>query len=167
MAEKPMMLGMSWLDWKLGGRMLLKYPGLSVVGGLTLATAIGLGAGWFAVMQQIVNPRLPLPDGDRIVSVENWDAAASTVESRSLYDFQIWRAQLTSIKELGAYRSYERNLITPDGNAQPIEVAEISTSAFALTRVPPLFGRTLLDADAVPGAPEVGVIGYESWQSRF
>ncbi|MHB1170459.1 MAG: permease prefix domain 1-containing protein, partial [Longimicrobiales bacterium] len=29
----------SWLDWKLGGRMLLKYPGLSIIGGITLAAA--------------------------------------------------------------------------------------------------------------------------------
>jgi putative ABC transport system permease protein len=162
-----MMLGMSWLDWKLGGRMLLKYPGLSVIGGLTLAIAIGLGAVWFEVTHQILNPRLPLADGDRIVSIENWDVAASHIEPRSLYDFQIWRAQLTSIKELGAYRSYERNLITPDGNAQPGEVAEISASAFALTRVAPLLGRTLIDADDVPGAPDVIVIGYDIWQSRF
>jgi putative ABC transport system permease protein len=162
-----MMLGMSWLDWKLGGRMLLKYPGLSVIGGLTLAIAIGLGAVWFEVTHQMLNPRLPLPEGDRIVSIENWDAAASHVEPRSLYDFQIWRTQLTSIRELGAYRSYERNLITPDGNAQPAEVAGISASAFALTRVPPLLGRTLIDADEVPGAPDVIVIGYDIWQSRF
>jgi predicted permease len=168
MAEKPkMMLGMSWLDWKLGARVLLKYPGLSVIGGLTLATAIGLGAVWFEVTRQIVNPRLPLPEGDRIVSIANLDVAASTVEPRSLYDFQIWRAQLTSIRDLGAYRSYERNLITPDGNAQPTEVAEISASAFPLTRVPPLLGRTLIEADDVPGAPDVVVIGYDIWQSRF
>src|SRR5262245_2103323 len=103
MAEMPkMVLGMSWLDWKLGGRMLLRYPGLSVIGGLTLATAIGIGAGWYEVTQQIFNPQLPLPEGDRIVSIENWDAAASMVESRSMYDFQHWRAELTTIKALGA-----------------------------------------------------------------
>src|SRR5688572_17600540 len=34
----------SWLDWKLGGRMLLKYPGLSIIGGMTLAAAMALGA---------------------------------------------------------------------------------------------------------------------------
>ena len=28
---------MNWLDFKLGGRMLVKYPGLTVVGGLLFA----------------------------------------------------------------------------------------------------------------------------------
>jgi hypothetical protein len=29
----------SWLDWKVGARMLLKYPALTVIGGLSLAAA--------------------------------------------------------------------------------------------------------------------------------
>jgi predicted permease len=93
-------------------------------------------------------------------------AAASSVESRSLYDFQLWREQLESIKELGAYRSLERNLITESG-AQPVTIAEVSASAFPLTRVAPLLGRILLESDAKPGAAAVAVIGYDVWQARF
>ncbi|MEX2285297.1 MAG: ABC transporter permease [Gemmatimonadota bacterium] len=162
-----MKFGASWVDFKLGGRMLVKYPGLTLIGGITLAVAIGVGAAWFEVTRQIVNPRIPLADGDRIVTIANWDAAESEIEARSLYDFQLWREQLTSIRELGAYRAFERNLITPDGIAQPTEVAEISAAAFPLTRVPPLLGRTLQESDAVPGAADVVVIGYDIWQNRF
>jgi putative ABC transport system permease protein len=162
-----MRLRTSWLDWKLGGRMLVKYPGLSVIGGLTLAAAIGLGAGWFEVTRQLTNPRLPLPDGDRIVRIDIWDAAASRVDPRSLYDFQLWREQLRSISQLGAYRSFERNLILPDGSVYPAPVAEISASAFPMTRVPPLLGRTLNESDAQPGAADVVMIGYDVWQTRF
>jgi len=35
---------MSWMDLKLGLRMLVKYPGLTIAGGLAIAIAIGLGA---------------------------------------------------------------------------------------------------------------------------
>jgi predicted permease len=158
---------MSYLDWKLGGRMLLKYPALSVIGGLTLASAIGLGAGWFEMTMLTLYPDLPLPDGDRIVRVENWDAAASATEPRSLHDFLAWREQLTSIEQLGAYRTLERNLITTDGMSQPVQVAEISASTFPLTRVPPMLGRPLTEDDAQPGGANVVVIGYDIWQSRF
>ena len=34
----------SWLDWKLGARLLLKYPALTIIGGLSLAAAMTLGA---------------------------------------------------------------------------------------------------------------------------
>jgi putative ABC transport system permease protein len=157
----------SWLDWKLGGRMLLKYPGLSIIGGLTLASAIALGAGWFELMWEVRHGTLPLDEGDRVVRIENWDAAAGNAEPRSVYDFLNMREQLRSIEQFGAYRALERNLITADGSAQPVQVAEISAAAFELARVPPLLGRPLTDADAEPGAPDVVVIGYDIWQNRF
>src|SRR5690606_27475557 len=53
------------------------------------------------------------------------------------------------------------------GRVLPVKVAEISPVAFAVTRVPPLLGRPLVDADAEPGAPDVVVIGYDLWHSRF
>src|SRR5687768_5117701 len=124
----------SWLDWKLGGRMLLKYPGLSIIGGFTLAAAMGLGAGWFEFSWEMRSGTLPLDEGDRIVRLENWDAAAGDVDPRAVHDFLAWRDQLTSIDHFGAYRDVERNLITSDGRALPQKVAEISASAFALTR---------------------------------
>ena len=31
----------SWLDWKLGARMLLKHPALTIIGGLSLG-AVGV-----------------------------------------------------------------------------------------------------------------------------
>ncbi|HEX2166034.1 MAG TPA: ABC transporter permease [Longimicrobiales bacterium] len=158
---------MSYLDWKLGARMLLKYPGLSVVGGITLAAAIGLGAGWFEMSMLMLYPELPLEDGDRIVRIDIRDAAASEVEPRALYEFHEWRGHLTSIEQLGAYRTIERNLITDDGIVQPVVVAQISAVAFPLTRVPPLLGRPLTDADEQPGAPDVLVIGHDIWQRRF
>jgi putative ABC transport system permease protein len=162
-----MIRGVSWTDWKLGGRMLVKYPGLSVISGITLAGAIAIGAIWFELTQQFVDPRLPLPDGDRIVRIDNWDAAEPGVEPRALYDLGLWRDQVSTMEHLGAYLTSERNLITSDGDARPTTVAEISASAFSLTRVAPLLGRALLDSDAAAGAAEVVVISYDVWQSRF
>jgi putative ABC transport system permease protein len=157
----------SWLDWKLGWRMLLKYPGLSIISGMALAAAMALGVGFFEFSWEMRDTRLPLEDGERIVRLENYDAASSRVERRSVHDFLVWRDQLESVEQLGAYRAIERNLITADGRSEPVEVAEISPVAFPLTRVPPLLGRPLVEADAVPGAEDVAVIGYGLWHSRF
>ena len=67
-----------------------------------------------------------------------------------MHDFLVWQEQLESVDQLGAYRAIERNLITADGRSEPVDVAEISPVAFPLTRVPPLLGRPLLEADAAP-----------------
>jgi predicted permease len=46
-------------------------------------------------------------------------------------------------------------------------VAEITASAFPLTRVPPLLGRPLESIDEVPGANPVVVLGHDVWERQF
>jgi len=47
-------------DYKLGLRMLLKYPGLTLAGGLALAIAIGVGAGTYDLLGRVLAPTIPL-----------------------------------------------------------------------------------------------------------
>jgi putative ABC transport system permease protein len=162
-----MTIGMSWLDVKLGLRMLFKYKGLSLAGGLALAGAIGLGAVWYDFLTDQLHPRLPFSEGDRLVEIEMRNAATSQGEFRVLHDFLNWRRDVRTIAEFGASRTLERNLILGDARPEQMAVAEITASAFRITRVPPLLGRALLDADEQPGAPPVVVLGYGVWQRRF
>jgi predicted permease len=155
------------LDLRLGLRMLLKYPGLTLVGGLTMAFAIAVGAASFEFLTQLTSPTLPLEGGDRIVGIRNRDLASKEVNPRALHDFAVWREQLTSIEHVGAFRTVQRNVGVDGGVAEPAFVAEISASAFQLTNVTPLLGRTLTAADERPGAPLVAVVGEEVWQRRL
>ena len=157
----------SWMDVKLGLRMLVKYPGLTIAGGLAIAIAIGLGAGWYDVSRDFFRPTIPLPDGNRIVEIEMRNPRIVGDEHRLLHDFMIWRQELTSVEELGAYRTLERSLSVGRADPEPVTVAEISASAFQLVRVPPILGRPLIEADEAPGAPPVVVLGYDVWQQRF
>ena len=157
----------SWLDWKLGARMLLKYPALTIIGGLSLAAAIAIGVVGIEVAGELLYKRLPFDEGGRVVRLETQDAAASRVEPRVLHDFAIWRRSLKTVAELGAARVSERNVLTGEGRVEALRVAEITASAFPLTRVPPLLGRPLQPADEMPGAEPVVVLGYDVWQRQF
>jgi predicted permease len=157
----------SWLDWKLGARLLLKYPALTIVGGLSLAGAIAIGAVGIEVANELLYKRLPFPEGGRVVRLETLDMAASRVEPRVLHDFSIWRRSLTTVVELGAVRVSERNVLTGEGRVESLRVAEITASAFPLVRVPPLLGRPLQPADEMQGADPVVVLGFDVWQRQF
>lgn len=160
-------LGAVIFDLRLGARMLVKYPGLTVIGGLAMAFAICVGTVIFQVMSIFVYPSIPLPQGDRLVQIRNWDAAASSADTRALYDFKIWRDTVHSVTELGAWRNVTRNLIVTEGDARPVLVAEITPSAFRVADGTPLMGRVLTQADERLEAPPVAVIGYKTWQTRF
>lgn len=145
------------LDVKLGLRKLRKSWGLTLVGGLaiTLATAIGVGASEF--VRDLFAPELSLEDGDRIVRLNNIDT--------SLYDLDAWRDSVSSVEQVGAYITVEQGLVSDRGDAGTVSLARISASAFELTRVPPLLGRYLIEADERPGAPPVVVLGYDVWRT--
>ena len=165
--------GVTWvsgmaLDFKLGARMLVKYPGLSVVGGLGMAVAIAIGAGVFSFVAAVADPAVPLDEGERIVAIENLDVSASDADHRThLHDLPAWREELTAVQEFGASRTVDRNLVTPDGHAEPLRVAEMTASGFRIARVPPRMGRYFDDADEREGAPPVVVIGHDVWKNRF
>jgi predicted permease len=157
----------SWLDVKLGSRMLLKYPVLTIVGGLSMAFAIWVGAGTFEGIRQLVFPTIPLPESDRIVVLQNWDAVANRPELRATHDFVVWRDALTSVNDLAAYRTLTRNLEVTKGLAEPVSTAEVTGAAFRVLRVPALLGRTLAEGDEQAGAPPVAVVGFNLWKTRF
>ena len=113
-------------DYRLGLRMLLKYPGLTLAGGLALAIAIGIGAGWYDVMGQIFAPTIPLPEGDRLVLIETRNTLTNQSESRVLHDFLEWRRALRTIEGLGAYRTHVRNLVVGNTPPEPVRVAELA-----------------------------------------
>ena len=157
--------GMS-LDLKLGVRMLRKYPGLTIVGGLAMAFGIWFGTVAFQMFGILLSTKLPLPDGDRIVKIQVLDLKTQQEEDRLLYDFQQYRG-LRSITDLGAYRDANPNVVGADGSGQPALAAEITASAFRIAPARPLHGRVLAPADERPGAAPVVLLGYELWRERF
>lgn len=157
----------SWLDLKLALRMLVKYPGLTLTGGLGIAVAMAIGVGFFAAIQSRFYPAIPLSEGDRLVGLQNWDLQTNREARRSLHDFDQWREEMTSVEDMAAFRTVARNVIAEDGSVELVAVAEITPSGFRLARVPPLLGRSLLEGDAAPKAPPVIVMGFDVWRSRF
>lgn len=161
------MVGIPWVDVKLAFRVLVKYPALTIVGIVSISVAVAAVAGAFAVTDNLLDPRLPLPSGDRLVALQDWDVSSGTPEPRAFGDFAAWRDDLRSIERIGAFASSERDVMRPGGSSRPARVAEISATAFQLAETAPLLGRTLLEADEGPGAGQVVVLGYQIWQELF
>lgn len=60
-----------------------------------------------------------------------------------------------------------RNLIVAGGEARPVQIAEITASAFRIADGTPLLGRVLVADDERAAAPPVAVLGYDVWRTRF
>jgi hypothetical protein len=129
----------SWLDVKLGFRMLLRHPGLTVVS--VIALSIGIPASLIPIHgYRAMVAQLPFDEGDRIVGIRNWNVVDGRNESRALHDFFVWRDELTALESVSAVRSDSYNVISEDGRAAPVRGAEITVSGFGVLRVPPPAG---------------------------
>ena len=155
------------LDFRLGVRMLRKIPALTCIGGFAMAFAVLVGAAGFELVTRFVFPNVPIVDADRVVTIQNWDAASSRAENPTLHDVVRWREALATIQDLGAFRNRFRNLIAAERVPTLVTVAEVTAAAFQLARVPPLLGRPLSAEDERPDSAPVVVIGHAVWQRHF
>ena len=156
-----------WLDIKLGARMLVKYPGLTLAGGLAMAVGIAIGLGVTSGFDAL---RQRPPSLEDVVTVSTWNVTLGVREryGAPLRDFARWRDELQSVEDLSAFIQFEdRDLITDDGRADPVDAVSITPSAFLLFRTPPQIGRLLVEDDALEGATPVALISHELWRSRF
>ncbi len=156
----------SALDFTLAWRMLLRYPGLSLVSVLGMSVGITIAAGAFTIVSMMMGTKLALPEGDRLVSLVNWDASTNNRELRLLYDLEAWR-DAKSVEDFSVSRNVQLNLIVGGRPPEVVMVAEISASAFRAARVGAYRGRTLLPEDERAGAPDAIVIGHHEWVRRF
>jgi len=164
--------GFRWLDnsrmdFTLGARMLAKYPALSLIGGAGLAVGVAIGAAFFSFAYSFFYATLPVEGGERIVALENWDIDASSEMRRSMHDLVMWRREMRTVGEIGAFRTIARNVTVAGGPTEAVEVAQITAAGFNITRVKPVIGRAIVAADESAGAPPIVVIGYDAWHSRF
>jgi putative ABC transport system permease protein len=164
--------GLRWLDALLldsrfSLRMLLKHRGLTMVAGFAMAVAIAVGTTAFETISGMLDSVLPLPGGDRFVQLQFVRAETGSEEERLMHEFAALRSQLTTVEHISAYRDAQHNLVAAETAPEPVEVAEITASAFAITSTPALLGRNLLASDEADAASPVVVIGYQAWQLHF
>jgi len=155
------------LDCKLGVRMLIKHPSLTLIGAFSMTVAIAIGATAFELISQFLQRSLPFENGARVVSIEFATERASVPEKPGVHEFFEWRVDVDSIQQLGAFRTVQQNLATANTYPEPVRIAEITASAFTIARTPPHLGRYIVPDDEREGADRVMVIGYQEWQRRF
>lgn len=156
----------SWLDIKLGLRMLPKYPMLNIAAILALAVGIPVGLAPSHLSRALEAP-LPGDPTGRVVAIRQWDPLASAVAPTREDEFTHWAGALTSFSALGAFRTSSYSVGASDGPAIPVTGAQLSASVLSMIDARPLMGRVLAPGDFDAGAPSVVVIGDALWSARF
>lgn len=156
----------SWIDIKLGLRMLAKHPVLSFASVFALAVGIPIGLAP-SHLADALNAPLPGDSGNRVRAIRYWDPATVGVASTSFENFDTWSRSSSSFSSLAAFRPITLNVSVNNGRTEPVASAQLTGSAFEILRTQPQLGRTLNNTDAEVGAAAVAVIGHRLWETRF
>lgn len=158
-------LGFSWLDVKLGLRMMRKHPGVTAVIVFALMLGIPASLAPHHLIDSSFGVSPPFDEGERVLALIPVGPDAAPLR---LGDYERLTERLTTFESIGAAISDDINVITfDDGLAQGERGAFLTASSFAIARVPPLMGRVLVPADEAEGAPDVLVIGHDFWRERL
>src|SRR5687768_5486108 len=155
----------SWLDVKLGMRMMRKYPGVSLA--IVFALAVGIPVSLLPnhLVASALGQSPPFDEGERVFGVVGV-GQDGRAELR-VADYEILRERVTPFASLGAAILTEVNVVSGDGWSEGEPAALMTASVFTLARVQPIMGRPLLAADEVPGTTDVAVVGYSFWHRRL
>jgi len=154
-------------DVKYGVRMLLKSPGYTLVGVLTLALGIGANTVMFSYVNQWVIHPLPYPQSSRLMSVLTLNTQTGNTsiveDAGDFYDFQ---GETRTMEQMCAWSPTSFNL-TGDGAPERIEGARVSWNFFETLETAPALGRTFLPEEDQPGAHRVAILSRGLWETRY
>ena len=155
-----------WLDLKLAIRLLIRHPGLTIVGGLALAIGIPIGLAPLHLVHAL-NRLPPMPDADRVIGIEHRDLETTHDARPAVDDYERWRDHLTVFDPLAAARTQTATVASDRGLVDIVRGAEVTASMFAVAGAAAQLGRTLLESDQHQAAEPVVVIGDGLWQRYF
>jgi hypothetical protein len=109
---------------------------------LTLALGIGANTAIYSIIHGAL--RLPYPNSDRMVAIQNIYPQGKYFSS-SFPDFETWRQQSKSLSQLVALTA-RRMTWTGHGNPETLHLNLVSDGYFKLYSIQPVAGRTFLSA---------------------
>jgi predicted permease len=155
-------------DCRYALRQLRKSPAFTVIAVLTLALGIGANTAIFSVVQNVLLRSLPYRDPGRLVEIWNNYFPQWPQIGLSSSDFNEWRAQAKSVRDMAAYRFVSTDLnLTGHGETERVRATFATAALFPTLGIAPVLGRAFLPQEDQPGADPVALISHVLWQSRF
>jgi putative ABC transport system permease protein len=148
-------------------RFLRKSPSFSLVIIFTLALGIGANSAVFSAIDAVVLRPLPYPEGDRLVTVEQYDttgrAANHLVAPVRLEDWNRMNSTFTAIS--GYYLDDISETSGP--YAEKVTEALVAPRFFDVMGVWPALGRAFAPAEMHYGGARAVILSHRYWLSRF
>jgi predicted permease len=157
-----------WQDLKYAVRMMAADPGFTAVMVIALALGIGVNTTVFTLVNAVLFRSLPFERGDRVMYLTSSEPAKNRNDLGASYpDLRDWRAQSKTFQSLAGFSGTA--MVIADSSASPERYngTRVTANLFSLLGQKPLLGRDFLPEEDHAGAPQICIIGYSLWESRY
>jgi len=152
---------------KLALRSLLKTPGFTLVAVITIAVGIGANTALFSVFDRLILRPLTLPSPSSLVAIWVSNPALNfNAPAVAWPRFEEIRRQAQSFSS-AANSAFDTFTVTGSTDPEQLNGLRVTANFFTTLGVNPIRGRAFTPEDDVPNGPNVCILSYEVWQTRF
>jgi predicted permease len=154
-------------DLRFAIRSLAKRPLFSVVVILVLALGIGATTAIFTLLDAIILSPLPYEGANRLVSVSHSAPALGVQNAGQCAAWHFtYEDENRVFEDIGMYTP-SLATITGSGEPEAVRILWVTSGVFRALRLRPVVGRIFMPEDEELESPNVVLLGYGYWQSRF
>jgi putative ABC transport system permease protein len=162
-------------DLRFAFRLLRRRPAFAALAVVTTALGIGAATAVFSIVDGVLLRPLPFADPGRLVTV--WLAQPSLASDPVLS--RLARSTVLGSEEFTAVRdhttAFQNLALWAPGSAilagtnavEQVNTVNASASLLPVLGEQPALGRNFLPGENVVNGPNVALVGWETWQSRF
>src|SRR6266446_5369706 len=155
-------------DLRYGLRSLRRSPGFTIVCVLTLALGIGANTAIFSMVNALLLRPYNFRNLDSLVRVWEDRGIREGYDARYIApaDAEDLRSTNGVFEGLTTY-NYQSFGLGVEGDVQPVLGCRVSANFFDVPAITPAAGRLFSAAEEQPGANQVVILSYGTWQRRF
>lgn len=153
-------------DLRFAARSLLTRPGFAIITTLTLALGIGATTAVFSVVDRVLFRSLPYPHDDRLVSF-GVKAPFEGLEFMLAPEYLVLRNQLGPFQSMTSLTPGGADCDITEQNPVRLSCALVESNFLSTFGISPIIGRDFSRDDDRPNSPQVALLSYGLWQSRF
>lgn len=156
-------------DFKFALRTLRKNIGVTLLATGSLALAIAGNTTVFSMVNGFLYRPLPYEEPHRLALIGEraLDLPTGQLNPASMANFLDLQERQSSFQGLGAFRGTALSLDRGEGRPEQLSAAAVSIGFFELLGSSPLFGRTFLPEEEIPGNHRVALLSHDFWIKNY
>ncbi|MDX2154420.1 MAG: ABC transporter permease [Bryobacteraceae bacterium] len=154
-------------DLRYGARRLVRSPGFTAAGIITLALGIGATSALFAVVYTVLLRPLPYPHAERVVALVHTAPGANLKRLRMSPSLYFTYREESRVFDAVALWNGRRATVTGVGEAEQVPTLFVSHEFLDVLGVAPALGRGFRSGDDDGQSPRTAILSDGYWRQRF